>query len=171
MPETKVFCFFDSFDLLHSCAVKTHLFYIHSPSVVSSKIEIYVHTSLTLSVLSFCTFFAAAARCLMSGGHNHRRCRRHCSSCFNVSFHGLTWSTSWRSLRRSSNKSIWDVYEYNRCWMADMLHAIHRAFAFCLPHARRIHHHPSICGSLSRFSFNFIIILAGTTTALFWLHY
>lgn len=46
---------------------------------------------------------------------------------------------------------------YNRCWMADMLHAIPTSFclffaAAALPlviQASGIHHHPSICGSIS----------------------
>lgn len=58
---------------------------------------------------------------------------------------------------------------YNRCWMADMLHAISTSFclffaaAVALPlviRASGIHHHPSICGSIcSAWIFSFILLL------------
>lgn len=57
---------------------------------------------------------------------------------------------------------------YNRCWMADMLHAIPTSFCLffasaALPlviQASGIHHHPSICGSISSaWIFLFILLL------------
>lgn len=68
---------FESYSTLVVRAVDTLILYSFTVCRLSSKIEIYVHTSLTLSIfaLSVCLFFfaAAAARCLMSGGHNHRK--------------------------------------------------------------------------------------------------
>jgi hypothetical protein len=85
--------------------------------VVSIRIySIYINRlSSLIEDRDLCAHVVDSLFLTLLSGTTRRRCR-HCLSCFNVcvSFHGLTWSTSWRSLHMVVHTT------HNRCWLADM---------------------------------------------------
>lgn len=81
----------------------TYSIFIHRLSSLIEDRDLCAHVADSLHLRSFCVPFFCCCCCSLSherwaqSSARESSCRRHCLSCFNASFHGLTWSTSWRS--------------------------------------------------------------------------